>query len=119
MIVGMCGSRSWRNIEIIEADVRLLEPLDDIVIVGDAGGADAIITMLTRRHGVQSAIMRAYWDLHKRRAGSVRNRKMFDLGIQELYVYTNGTPGSTMMIGFANERGIPIHLREGSHGTNG
>lgn len=76
------GSRSWKNLTIIkEAILTETGPRLgwDLVIHGDARGADIAAELICHNFGIHTAPIAARWDSHGRSAGPIRNRVMLDL----------------------------------------
>ena len=118
MRVLVCGGRDFSDTAFAYRTLNRLhkERGFDVVIEGDARGADRIAGYWARRLGVDDLKFRADWDAHGRRAGPIRNQRMLDEGRPDLVVAFPGGRGTADMTRRAREAGIEvIELQERSN----
>lgn len=73
------GSRDWSDVSTIRALIDSL-PMDTVVIVGDANGADKIARVYADERGLVCGVFYADWANHGKAAGPMRNQRMIDKG---------------------------------------
>lgn len=114
MRVLVCGGRDYSD---TEAAYRFLTREHkrrgfDVVIEGDARGADRIAGFWARKNGVDNLKFRADWKGHGRAAGPIRNQKMLTDGKPDLVIAFPGGRGTEDMIRRAKEAGIEVVTAE-------
>lgn len=110
MRVLFCGSRTWDDeLKITQAFVRY-HP--EVVIHGDAQGADRLAGAEARRRGIPIEAYPADWEKHGRAAGPIRNQQMLDEGKPDLVVafHLYNSRGTADMIRRARSAGIPVEV---------
>lgn len=109
----VCGSRGWRDGDLIQATLRdhiVGSPTSYTLIHGNANGADRMAGYLGAAWGMRVISFPADWDKHGRAAGPIRNQQMLDEGKPSLVLAFNlGTPGTNDMISRAKKAGIEVH----------
>lgn len=115
MIIGVTGSRTWTDREkIAEAfDQTVIDygnpAYPNVLIVGNAGGADVLGKMEAYSRGWHIAFMVANWDFYGRKAGFVRDQAM---------VYLGGSASCWLaFINPCNQEGCPDIGMHDSHGA--
>lgn len=111
----IAGSRSFNDYNNMEKVVNNLisnikDTKDIIIISGTAGGADKLGEKYAVRNGYNLMLMPADWDLHKKRAGYIRNCEMAKIADACVVFIVGNSPGSTHMINIAKEKGIPLRV---------
>lgn len=95
---------------------KLNEAGFDVVIHGDARGADRMAGSVAREIGMMVIPVPAKWEEHGRSAGPIRNRAMLKLG-PDLVVAMHGriasSKGTKDMLNVAEQAGVPTILIEG------
>jgi hypothetical protein len=78
MKILICGDRNWDNsFRMAEALKKILEGRDvDLVIEGEARGADTQGEIWARSKGIEVSAHPADWGQYGRAAGPIRNREM-------------------------------------------
>lgn len=84
MRVLICGDRNWSDLEFIKKYLSELKP--DIVIEGEARGADTLARIAAKRLGIPTLGFPADWGFYGKAAGSIRNQQMLDEGKPDLVV---------------------------------
>lgn len=82
----------------------------DVLIHGDASGADRLADNWARAAGIPRLPFPADWVLHGPRAGNRRNFLMLEEGEPEMVLAFPGHAGTADMITKARDRGIPVIL---------
>lgn len=106
----VCGGRRYYDRD------RLFSVLDyyqsqqafDVVIHGNATGADLLAGQWATARGVPVQAYPAEWDLYGRAAGHIRNAQMIAEGKPTIVVAFPGGPGTTNMKRQAREVRIPV-----------
>lgn len=109
----VCGSRDWIDETLLN---RTLDELDeqerfDLVIEGEATGADTMARNWAERRRIPVSRFPAAWGLHGKAAGPIRNTQMLREGKPDLVVAFPLGPesrGTANMIGQAEKAGIPF-----------
>lgn len=122
MRVLVCGGRTWgwaRHDAPFDEQARaqkqrrqtfdVLDRIDqtsgiDVVIHGDARGADRTAQLWAERNRVPVEVYPADWKKHGRSAGPRRNTQMLDEGKPDLVVAFPGGAGTADMVGKAIDR---------------
>lgn len=125
MRVLICGDRNWGGwdpqlekytngfeVMAVQAVVFLLAD-DDVIIEGDARGADDLAGRFGDDCGLEVLRFPAEWErLGGKRAGPIRNRQMIDEGKPDKVVFFNhdlsGSKGTWNMVSQARHAGIPV-----------
>jgi len=109
----VCGSRRWRDRDMI-AD-RLAElPATSTIVQGGAGGADRIASQEAQKLGLRIEEHSAQWERYGKRAGYLRNKEMAELGADLVIAFWDGRSEGTMhMVDLAEENGIDFELITG------
>jgi hypothetical protein len=107
LVVLFSGSRKWRDLGQIEAELRKLPP-GSVVIEGDAPGLDRFAGALARLLGFAVASVPALWDFHDKAAGFRRNEAMSRLQPDRLQAFPLDGPGTAQMIEIAEAVCIPV-----------
>ena len=85
MIVLICGSRNWKNKQIIhDALVKLHDHGVTTIIEGEANGADLLAREAALKLGIEVIGVPAVWEKYDKAAGSIRNRRMLEIMMPEL-----------------------------------
>lgn len=106
----VCGGRDFRDTKLA---YRVLDRLNrahgiDVVIEGDARGADRIAGYWARRNRIDNIKFRADWDTHGLAAGTIRNGQMLAEGKPDMVLAFPGGRGTADMIRRARAAGVPI-----------
>lgn len=108
----VCGSRTWRDREIIHDRLSKLPP-GTTIVVGGALGADTIAEEEAYVLGHKVELHKAQWSLYGRKAGFVRNSDMADRGASLCIAFWDGiSTGTQHMIDQAKRRRIPVEVIE-------
>ena len=113
------GSRGWSDRAVMARTLHEQwtswgRPVDAVLVVGDARGADAMAAELWAKAGLPVEVHRADWDGLGRRAGMVRNQAMIASGVDAALAFRVGdTPGTRGCIAAAERSGIPVGIIDG------
>ncbi|MDE1822352.1 MAG: DUF2493 domain-containing protein [Euryarchaeota archaeon] len=109
----VCGSRDWADGEIILTELAALQGVD-VVIEGEAPGADTFARKAAEQMGIPVLPFPADWGSHGRAAGPIRNQQMLDEGKPDLVLaFTDGlntSRGTADMVARARKAGIETIL---------
>lgn len=106
MRVLVCGGRDFKdNVKV--ADV--LNKLDiDVIISGEAKGADTLAKDYARQTGYVYEGYPADWEKHGKSAGFIRNKQMLESN-PDLVVAFPGGRGTANMVSIAKEAGVEVY----------
>lgn len=110
MKVLVCGSRGWKDREVIRNRLELL-PKGSRIIHGGAEGADMMAGKeASRLHFWVSAYFPDY-ETHGKRAPLLRNNKMLDQKPDLVLCFWDGkSPGTRYTLARAKRLGIPVEV---------
>jgi len=118
MRILVCGGRDFDRTDMAYRALDALHKAKgiDVVIEGDARGADRIGGYWARKNRIENLKFPADWKLLGKSAGAIRNQKMLDEGKPELVVAFPGGRGTADMVARAEQAGIRVYkpLREAS-----
>lgn len=110
MKVLVCGSRDWKNADVVWSRLRKL-PQDSTIIHGCARGADRIASAVARDFNFNEWRFPARWALDGKRAGYLRNVAMLDEKPDLVIAFWDGqSPGTKHTIDEARRRGISVEV---------
>lgn len=115
MRVLVCGGRDFSGTDVAYAALDRLrrEYGFDVVIEGDAHGADRIAGFWARKRRLDNLKFPADWAAHGRAAGPIRNQKMLDEGKPDLVIAFPGGRGTADMVRRAETAGVRVVHVEG------
>lgn len=108
MKVLVCGGRDYFDYGRIQAALESRTSPIDMVIHGDASGADQLAGRWARLNGILEVRVPANWEHYGRRAGAIRNIGMLKLE-PDLVIAFPGGRGTAHMINVARRAGIPVY----------
>lgn len=114
----VCGSRSWTDRAAIDQQIRLTRDELEVVIEGEAPGADRLARAVAEAYGVPVLPFPADWKAHGRRAGILRNLAMLREGRPtEVIAFTDDfglspRSGTRHMCRIAVAASLPVTLFE-------
>lgn len=119
MRVLVCGGRDYTDREAVFAALDRLhaERGVDVVIHGDAAGADTQARLWAVARGIAHHPYPAEWEKHGRGAGPIRNQEMLDGGKPDGVVAFPGGRGTADMVRRAEAAGLKIWFPYGRPGT--
>jgi hypothetical protein len=92
-----------------------LSPLNDVIIHGDAPGADTIVGNLARKYGIANFCFPAHWETYGLAAGPIRNMRMLKECKPELVVGFHNditkSKGTKNMLKIATDAGVKVILK--------
>lgn len=113
MRVLFCGSRTWRNQDLIYNELRKFDPATTIIVHGAAQGADLITHSLAKSLHFEVEewpVTKWEWDAFGRPAGPHRNKRMVNTLNKEtdmvVAFHQNGSTGTASTIRYAAAKGI-------------
>lgn len=106
----VCGGRDFEDTEHAYAVLDRLHRQQgiDVLIEGNARGADRIAGYWARRNGVTNLKFPADWDKHGKAAGAIRNQQMIEEGRPDMVLAFPGGRGTADMTRRARAAGITI-----------
>uniref|UniRef100_A0A6M3KXP4 YspA cpYpsA-related SLOG domain-containing protein n=1 Tax=viral metagenome TaxID=1070528 RepID=A0A6M3KXP4_9ZZZZ len=119
MRVLICGDRNWTDRELIKAYLTALKGCAfDVLIEGEARGADRLSREEALKLGLQVLRFPAQWDVHGKAAGIIRNQQMLVEGKPDLVVAfhhnLSQSKGTKDMVWRAKKAGVPVVVEDGN-----
>ncbi len=105
--VGVCGGRNYTDTDTLVSALDRLVKRGEIVVHGDAKGADSLADFWARSRGVDVIRVPARWDSFGRGAGARRNAIIAALPLRLLVAFPGGV-GTADMIRKAKAAGIEV-----------
>lgn len=110
MRILVCGGRNFSD---AAACYRMLDRIHrergiDVIIEGNARGADRLAGYWARKHGVENLKFPADWKAHGHKAGPIRNAAMLADGRPDAVMAFPGGRGTADMVRRAREAEIPV-----------
>lgn len=110
-ILLVCGDRNWLDKELIRSTIR--DKMPDLVIVGDARGADLLAYDCCKEDGFTVISADAKWWKYGLAAGPIRNREMLDLKPSLVLAFHDDlarSKGTIDTVTEAKRRGIKVQV---------
>lgn len=106
----VCGGRNFSDQALVDATLTRLMKVRgiDVLIEGNARGADRMAGFWARRNRVTNLKFNADWDTHGNKAGLIRNQRMLDEGRPDLVIAFPGGRGTADMVRRAKAAGIEV-----------
>ena len=106
----VCGGRDFTDTTLVYNTLDELRKRRgvDVVIEGDARGADRMAGYWARKNQIRNDKYPANWHIHGRSAGYRRNADMLEDGRPDLVVAFPGGKGIEMMVRLAREAGVEV-----------
>ena len=111
----VAGSRDFNDYALLDQKIHSLATgeYDNraiSIVSGMARGADALGVEFAREYGVQLFKFPAYWDMHGKGAGFLRNMAMGDFSDALLAFWDGRSRGTAHMIKYMQSLGKPTHI---------
>lgn len=112
----ICGDRNWTNFQVILEALSKEHQRDpvEVVIEGDATGADTMGRLAAERLGIPVLSFPADWRKHGRAAGPIRNRQQLKEGQPTLVLafhdFIENSKGTLDMVNVARNAGVPAKV---------
>lgn len=107
----VCGGRDfsdrgrvYRALDAVNAAGRGV----DVIVHGDARGADALARDWAGERKVAQAVFPADWSSHGRAAGPIRNQVMIDVGRPDAVLAFPGGRGTADMVARCRRHGVAV-----------
>ena len=120
----ICGDRNWVHGEIILRELSKVQQMHgvDVVIEGEAKGADTLGRLAAERLGIPVLKFPADWRKFGLSAGYKRNAQMLAEGkptvVLAFHNFIENSKGTKMMVDLARKAQVPAQIfTEGKHGT--
>lgn len=110
MRVLVTGDRNWTDTVIMKKAIGSLSR-GDVVVQGEARGADSLARDFAKLRGLQVDSFPAKWDLHGRAAGPIRNQEMLDTNPDEVWAFHQNlaiSRGTLDMVKRAKKKGTKV-----------
>ena len=107
MKVLVCGSRYFSDYASLSHELDQLDPQPDLIIQGGAMGTDRLTRRWAEHNEIAVHEELAFWHIHGKKAGPLRNAKMLKL-CPDLCVAFPGGRGTADMVRRCLDAGIPV-----------
>lgn len=114
MRVLVCGGRDFNDLEMLTAtldEIHKATPIE-VIIHGDAKGADKLAGVWARDNSVPIEKYPADWSKYGKSAGFRRNTQMLTEGKPDLVVAMPGGVGTAMMVDIARKASVKVRSRQ-------
>lgn len=116
MKVLICGDRNWTDEQAIRHVIKRLKS-GDVVIEGEARGADKIARDLAMRAEISVDHYHAQWSRYGRAAGPIRNKRMLEEGRPDIVIAFHEdlerSVGTKHMVSIAVKAGVECWCWDG------
>ena len=113
----ICGDRNWNNRAAIHREVLTNLDQIEVIIEGEARGADTLARLVAEELGIPVLRFPAQWEKYGRAAGPVRNKQMLDEGrpTQCFAFHTDidNSKGTRDMVKRCRVTGVPVTVFAG------
>ena len=115
----ICGDRNWTNFQLILDTLSKIQQERgiEVVIEGEATGADTYGRVAAERLGIPVDKYLADWRKYGLKAGYVRNMQMLTEGrptyVLAFHNYIENSKGTKMMVNIARNAGVPAEIITG------
>ncbi len=106
-LVGVCGGRDFADVAAAHKALRKHTQGGDVIVHGDAWGADKLAEGWAEYHGHSVIRVPALWKRHGRGAGPMRNAVIASLPLAMLIAFPGGV-GTADMVARARKAGIEV-----------
>ena len=115
----ICGDRNWSDSVIIMKELSAVQQTlgVEVVIEGEATGADTMGRQAAEVLGIPVLKFPALWRKHGRSAGPIRNRQMLTTGkptlVLAFHPFLENSKGTKDMVNVATKAGVPVKVFDG------
>lgn len=108
----IAGGRDFMNVPLLvqKLDVLCSRKMPDVVLCGEARGADALGKRWAQSKGIAVESYPADWDAHGKRAGFLRNKLMAENATHLVAFWDGKSKGTKHMIDYANAKGLKVRV---------
>lgn len=107
----ICGDRNWLNEDFIEKCILFYKDKIEVLIEGEARGADKLSRKAAEKHQIPVLPFPAEWDKFHKAAGPIRNSQMMKEGkpthVWGYHNYISESSGTLDMLSKAVKAGLP------------
>lgn len=105
----VCGSRNWADHDYLYKWLDRVDPKPDMIIHGDARGADHAAGIWARTGGITEVKVPAQWEAYGKGAGPRRNKEMLRLEPHVVVGFPLGnSAGTHNMMDVSRKAGFPV-----------
>ena len=108
MRILVCGGRNFSDVRMLYDVLDGLKPQIDVLIHGDAKGADRLAGGWAIANKIPVKKYPADWDTYGKTAGYIRNKRMLDEGKPDLVLAFRGGAGTRNMINTAQRQNVKV-----------
>ena len=106
----VCGGRNFNDTLLLYKRLDTLHKANpiDVIIEGDARGADRMAGYWARKNRITNLKFPADWERYGKAAGFIRNRQMLEEAKPDLVVAFPGGNGTANMVKIAKDAGVDV-----------
>jgi hypothetical protein len=109
MKIIVAGGRDFNYTSVLNKVLNeIINPEEDIIVSGDARGADLLGAAWASQHGVPIQHFPAYWDMYGKGAGYIRNAEMGEHADAAICFWDGKSRGTHHMIVTMARLGKPV-----------
>lgn len=108
MRVAIVGTRTFKSAVLFDDAMKRYIEKDDMVVTGDAEGADAFAREFAASMKKDIIVFKARWDEYGIRAGPMRNQKIVDAADKMIAFWDGASKGTLDSIERAKKKGISL-----------
>jgi hypothetical protein len=110
MKILVCGGRHYSDRETVFAvlDRVACKHPDLVIIQGGARGADRLAWSWANSRGIETRTFVADWENQGKAAGTIRNKRMLEVGRPDAVIAFPGGVGTAHMVRIANAAKLPV-----------
>lgn len=110
MKVGIVGSRSFSNLEILQNILKTHLIPNDIIVSGGAIGVDKLAEEFAKSNGFKTHIYLPNWKIYGKSAGFIRNKQIVDNSDYIIAIWNGSSKGTKHSIDLAKGQGKTVFI---------
>ena len=113
MLILVCGDRNWIDYRPIKRELSKYNPKTDVIMHGDARGADRISGQVAMALGFPVRPFPANWNRFGKAAGPIRNQQMLDERpdlVLAFHPNIEQSKGTGHMVRIARLKGVKVEV---------
>lgn len=106
MNLGIVGSRSFGDYDLLKKEILNLYSIDSIkcIVSGGANGADKLAEKFADEYKLEKKIFLPDWNKYGKKAGYIRNKQIVESSDKLIAFWDNKSPGTKITIDLAKNK---------------
>jgi hypothetical protein len=106
MNLGIVGSRTFNNYDLLKIEIFKLYSIDSIkcIVSGGANGADKLAEKFANEFNLDKKIFLPDWNKYGKKAGYIRNKEIVDYSDKLIAFWDSKSPGTKITIELAKNK---------------